>query len=408
MKIFYTIHQFFPIYYTGTERYLLNLSTMMLKLGHQIKIATYQPQKTSDLQRQGNILYKRYFYCGIEVIAIHYDGDQSYISFDYHNDEIKNFLKNEIKKFNPDIIHVAHPMRLTPVFEIAEELKKNIIITLTDYWLLCGKGILIKNNQQLCINNHNGLDCYKYCYTHLKKQRLISRMTETKRYLSNVSATIYSADFLRKVFEENNILLKNPYLIRHGFNYVENFKPINKKKKEKENNVFIFSALGSLTEHKGAALLINAFKKCQNKNFRLHIYGDAYDEKYELLLKNMANDDKRILFKGKYTFSQLKSIHEEADVIVISSVWFETYPLVGVAALAYGVPIIVPDLSGAAELISDFNGSVFKINDQESLTDVMINIAEKNLKYQERIFYPYFIETEAIETEKIYQKIIKL
>ena len=159
-------------------------------------------------------------------------------------------------------------------------------------------------------------------------------------------------------------------------------------------------------EHKGAHLLITAFKNISNSNARLNIYGTAIDRSYEKLVFSLAKSDKRISFHGKYSLSDMHSIHENTDVVVATSMWYETYPLVGVAALAYGVPIIVPDMSGAAELIKDGeNGYTFLIGQANSLTRALKKAIKDDLKFTQNIFYPYTIEEEAVKTQAIYQKI---
>jgi len=318
---------------------------------------------------------------------------------------VKKYLRKLILDFKPDLIHVAHPMRLTPVMEIALKEKIKFVVTLTDYWMICGKGILVRNNGETCLNNKNGKLCSIHCYQELPTSIFSQRMSNAKKYLSKADAVIVSAIFLKKIFKNNGFSLPNLNLVRHGFNYFLNYKPL-EKKAEKSRKTFVFSALGTLVEHKGAHLLITAFKNISNSNARLNIYGTAIDRSYEKLVFSLAKSDKRISFHGKYSLSDMHSIHENTDVVVATSMWYETYPLVGVAALAYGVPIIVPDMSGAAELIKDGeNGYTFLIGQANSLTRALKKAIKDDLKFTQNIFYPYTIEEEAVKTQAIYQKI---
>jgi len=41
MKIVYLVHQFYPEFYTGTEKFVLNLSGMVQKAGSRVKVITY-------------------------------------------------------------------------------------------------------------------------------------------------------------------------------------------------------------------------------------------------------------------------------------------------------------------------------------------------------------------------------
>jgi len=71
MKILYLIHQFYPEFYTGTEKFVLNLSRMMQKAGNRVKVITYSFYEDSFYdQRRGEILCKEFLYKGTPVLAI--------------------------------------------------------------------------------------------------------------------------------------------------------------------------------------------------------------------------------------------------------------------------------------------------------------------------------------------------
>lgn len=403
MRILFTIHQFFPKYYTGTELYLFNLAKMMQKFGHEVHVVTYMPQEEGNMILEKGVYVKKYFYEGLPVTA--FRSNQVHVSMDFKNPIAKKYLKKLILDFKPDLIHVAHPMRLTFAMEIAIKEKIKFVVTLTDYWMICSKGILVRNNDEPCLSNNNGKLCSIHCYQEFPSSYFTQRMSDAKKYLKKADAVIVSAIFLKEIFKKNGFSLPTLNLIRHGFNYFLNYAPLEKKKK-KNKKIFIFSALGSLVKHKGAHLLIKAFKNMDNPNARLHIYGEVQNASYGKLVFALAKSDKRISFHGRYSLADMHSIHEKTDVVVVTSMWYETYPLVGVAALAYAIPIIVPDMGGASELIKDGkNGYTFSIGQADSLTSALKKAIEDDLKFTQNIFYPYTIEEEAVKTQAIYQKI---
>jgi glycosyltransferase involved in cell wall biosynthesis len=405
MKIVYTIHQFFPRYYTGTERYLLNLAKMMKKFGHEVKIVTYMPHTEGEenLRYEGNLAIKEYIYDDINVTGIRFLGNEDYISFDFDNDDIHQFFTQYLTKEKPDILHITHPMRMTAAFPAAKDLKMKVVMTLTDYWVMCGKGILIRNNETPCMSPKEGLNCKKYCYSHLPLSRLQKRVTQGRKMFNQADALIASADFLVKLYELNKYDTSKINLIRHGFNYFDGFTPIPRVK----NKFFTFSCLGSLLPHKGAHLLIQAFRQIKAPHARLKIYGEAYQPEYLKYLKELQGKDTRISFEGKYTVKDTYEIHKMTDVIVQPSTWYETYPLIGVAGLAYGVPLIVPDTTGASELVHEGeNGYIFKFNDADSLAKVMAQALNDQLKLNKTIFYPHTVEEEAYLTQNVYRKVL--
>ena len=41
MKVLIVSHQFFPEFYTGTERFSLNLAHQLQRMGHGVEVVTY-------------------------------------------------------------------------------------------------------------------------------------------------------------------------------------------------------------------------------------------------------------------------------------------------------------------------------------------------------------------------------
>lgn len=405
MKILFTIHQFFPEHYTGTEKYLLSIATMMKAFGHEVSIITYMPhaEEEEGTRREGELLIREYVYQNLNVTGIRYMGNEAYVSFDFEQKDIEAFLRQKIAAEKPDLIHITHPMRLTSTYFIAKEMGIKTVMTLTDYWVMCGRGILIRGNNHPCMSPKEGMNCKKFCYPNLSLPHLKERVDKGREMLSGADAIIVSAQFLADLFKLNDYDMSKMNIIRHGFNYFQDYDPIPKVK----HDTFTFACLGSLLPHKGADLLINAFKKLEHTNARLAIYGEAYEKDYFEYLKVLAGNDTHIEFRGKYTAADTHNIHKEVDVIVSPSTWYETYPLVGVAALAYGVPLIVPDLTGSRELVDEGkNGYIFGFNDEFSLAEKMEQSYTDNLKLTQPIFYPYTIEQEAVSTEQIYYNVL--
>ncbi|MDD2482678.1 MAG: glycosyltransferase [Candidatus Shapirobacteria bacterium] len=405
MKIFYTIHQFFPTYYTGTERYLYNLSKMMQKYGHQVHIVTYQPNFEEDMTKIDGLYIKNYIYNNLDITAIHIPGNQPYISFELENKIIFNFFYKLLKKEKPDILHITHPMRMTQAFDAAKALKIKTVMTLTDYWLMCGKGILLKNNNMACMGPGDGTNCKKYCYQQLSKNILKNRVKKGKNIFNQINKLIISAKFVSDLYQLNEYDTSKIEIIRHGFNYFDNYQPIKNGSIKKD---FCFGSLGSLIPNKGANILIQAFKMLKNKNIKLKIYGDTtWDKEYFSYLKKLQGNDKRITFEGKYSLTDTAKIHSELDVVVQPSLWYETYPLVCVTSLAYGIPIIVPDLTGSRELVEDKkNGYIFKFGNAKSLQQKMEQAYNQKMKYNSSIFYNHSVEEESFLTEKLYLNLI--
>ena len=70
MNILFTVHQFFPNHYTGTERLVLNLCKQMQRMGHRVKVLTYAVSENEGFSERCGVLIREYQYQGVPVIAV--------------------------------------------------------------------------------------------------------------------------------------------------------------------------------------------------------------------------------------------------------------------------------------------------------------------------------------------------
>src|SRR6267143_3357368 len=138
MKILYLVHQFYPMHHTGTEKFLLNLSTTMQKWGHRVKVLTYSFYDDLFYSKdQSDLLTREFSYKGIEILAFKYQTYPPGFGYALEEPGIRGFAEGIFRKENPDIIHVAHPMRMGEFVKAAIQLHIPYIITMTDFWLMC-------------------------------------------------------------------------------------------------------------------------------------------------------------------------------------------------------------------------------------------------------------------------------
>jgi len=142
-----------------------------------------------------------------------------------------------------------------------------------------------------------------------------------------------------------------------------------------DNLVFCYA--GSLNPHKGVHVLIDAFKTVCSKDARLRIYGSVTDSSYVSRVKSMAEGDRRIEFSGVYNEDQVGEILRSIDVVIIPSLWYETYCLVMHESFACNVPQIASDVGVFADKIVDRQNSfLFRMGDSQHLSEIIQNIAD--------------------------------
>ena len=393
------------MHYTGTEKFVLQTATMMQKFGNKVKVITYSFYEDSFYDRSmGNILLKEFSFKGIPVLAFKYKKAPLDLSYGIENKDLSKIADELITKEKPDIVHVGHPMRVHELIRPLKTFGIPCVLTLTDFWLMCPKGILTNSRNDLCGGPKGGAICRDFC-PEFSEKFIINRLNVARDIIVNakliVSPSKFVASMFKKEFIESRIKV-----INHGISYSK-IKKNNKNYKKEDKLIFCYA--GSLNDHKGIHILIDAFKRIKSNNATLKIFGSGSNPLYVNSLFDMAKEDKRIEFCGVYSEDQVGNIFSNVDVVIVPSLWYENYPLVLHEALAGNVPVIASNAGGMAEKIKDgINGFSFPVGDVKALKTIIGRIITtpeilNNLKENIKGSSIPTIEQEAYAYHRIYK-----
>lgn len=165
-------------------------------------------------------------------------------------------------------------------------------------------------------------------------------------------------------------------VIPNGVSRPNTVKPnIIKEKYGLEKNSYILF-LGRLVQEKGIHYLIEAFKNIETDK-KLVIAGASSDtEAYMHQLKELALDDKRIIFTGFVQGEELDELYSNSYIYILPSD-LEGMPLSLLEAMSYGNCCITSDISECAEVIED-KAIMFKKGDIEELREKIQYLCENN------------------------------
>jgi len=408
MKILYLVHQFYPEFYTGTEKFVLNVAAMNQKAGHKVKVLTYSFYENSfHERREGDILLKEFPYKGIPVLTYRHKSTPTDLHTGVGDNELGKIAVKLIAEEKPDVVHVGHPMRTAEFIQACMQLQVPYIMTLTDFWLICPKVILITSANGLCTGPDGARACESSC-PELSQKLLVPRLEAVRNILSNAALVVSPSKFLAYIFnkEMGTLPLR---IIPHGINYGHIRR--NRRMYGKGEGLTFFYG-GSLNPHKGVHLLIEAFKKVIASNARLKICGSGVDQSYIRTLQELADGDIRIDFCGVFSEVQVGEILSGVDVVVIPSLCYESYSMMLHEALACNVPVVASDIGGMMEKIEDgVNGFTFCAGSADHLKEVLegllrdpekLNTVKDNL----RTFVLPTIEQEAHVYEREYKRVL--
>jgi glycosyltransferase involved in cell wall biosynthesis len=135
---------------------------------------------------------------------------------------------------------------------------------------------------------------------------------------------------------------------------------------------------GTLMPDKGPHTLIEAFRKVSSNRLRLDLFGRAdADTGYMTRLRRLAGDDERIRFQGPFSVEERDDIYRGLDLLVLPSLFQETYSLVAREALLLGTPLYASDVGALPEIIvPGVNGELFPPGDVEALAGLIRKVSE--------------------------------
>jgi glycosyltransferase involved in cell wall biosynthesis len=136
--------------------------------------------------------------------------------------------------------------------------------------------------------------------------------------------------------------------------------------------------IGTLSEHKGPHLLIEALRRVPGIPLELHLFGNPAEfPDYVAKLHELAGNDPRIVFRGTFHNEDIGRVFSKLDVLAVPSVWYENTPLVIYSAQACGCPVIASDLGGISEVVQhEGNGLLFPAGQAKDIAAVLVRLNE--------------------------------
>lgn len=449
LKIILTVHQFLPDFFSGTEILTYETAKELKRQGHDVSIVTGFPTKVklSDSER-----FDHYHYDGIPVERFHHNyvsmGTQSNIQeLEYYNKLFGTFFKNYLIREKPDIVHFFHLLRLSAIaVDISNELGIKTVLTPTDFWFICPTLQLRLPNNQACSGpNRFSVNCLRHMVFLTQPHKisaLIQRMPDWflriliflikysgdigGRYPQLIRALVNRKGFLlERLNRIDQIAIPTQVMMslftQHGLNanraiiipFGINLNYLKGTHRPRLTPVLRLGYIGTICEHKGIHILLEAFKSksLEGKLLELKIYGKLDDfPDYVKRLKEIIQGDTRVEFCGTFPNNEIGSILSELDILVVPSLWHENSPLVVYSAQSAKCPIIASNVAGMSQIINHgIDGLLFEPGDVEGLEHIFMSLLENRgflRKMSNNAKEPLSIEEYVFRLINIYHRLL--
>lgn len=364
----------------GPERYMLKFTELAEKHGHTVIPFSVDYSKNRDTP------YKKYFVKAadkessgsFDASKLTFRSALSGIAKQFHNKEAYEKLRQLIIDEKPDLLYVLLPGALSAdIFKAAKEYDIPVILRLSDFRLICGKNVLLRDGNicEECIHGN-----YKCMVDHrcvkgsaaLSALRMLSltyaRKRRTYRY---VDAVITPPRFTAEKFIESGFFPSEKLFVNPTFIDCSDVRVSNVSKD-------YVLCLGRFSPEKGFIYVIEALRYLTDIPVKVAVTGDKEncDKQLKETIERYGLWDK-VQFVGFLHGEALEKTTAEALCVAAPAIWYENMPNVVLEAYAYGKAVIASDLGSLAEIVEDKKtGLLFEPKNPKQIADCIRRLYE--------------------------------
>lgn len=463
MRILYITHAYPPLSTGGTELSTQAMAQRMQAAGHDVRVLCAGKWGAGERYWNGE---SRDVVDGIAVtrLQINWSLASDPNRYLYDNPHVAVYLEGYLAAYQPDVVHVTSCVTLSSsVISTSLASSYPTLVTLTDFWFICPQIQLIKGSRALCDGHVAPGECiecmlwdtrtYRWPRKVLPKaavrrmlelvaQRpgltrraglrgmafdVVERRKVLQHRLAACDRIIVKSEYVRRVFQAHGVPTGLLTVLPDGDDTRWGAQAVRSRTKEAGNPVASETSattpesslprtlrigyLGHIVHSKGVHVLLQAFKGLP-PSAELRIYGDnQHAPDYSTWLQQLSAEDSRISFCGKYTHEQLAEIMSALDVVVVPSIWPETFNHVIREAFIAGIPVVASDIGAIPEIVqNEVNGLLFPAGDSPALQHCLQRLLEQPELLEHlsaNIPAVKSIEQHSQELESLYQQVLQ-
>ncbi len=383
-NIVHVIGAYLPQEVGGTQLHLRDLCREQRQRGHRLHVFTGRKAPEDAEYR-----LDRCDWDGIPVTRLNHNfRDCDRFEKLFSNAAIDECFRRFLHREDPDIVHIHHLSGLSiSMIGVAKEMGCTVVLTLQDYWLQCPRGQRIyPDDLEICttLDRRKCVVCLRKLVPHLlpetepgnrsgrlpgtdpQLQKVRSWEADARRWVALCDAVIAPSSFHRERFVEWGLAQRRCAVVPHGL-------PREKLLAEPRGRRPIrnLGYLGTVIPTKGVHVLVEAFNLLDRSDLVLDIHGEATpffdNDSYQEELRSMVRPGLTVRFHGRYDSDDLPRILATLDLLVVPSLWWESFCLTAREGALAGLPVIVSNLAGLADAVAQGIALGFDAGDAKGL-----------------------------------------
>lgn len=437
MRLTFVVHQFPPRYFTGTESYALAVGTELHRRGHEVDVFTLDPafgEATGPWRETREVVQ------GLPVRRINFwmNLGRDWRRMEYRHPLMAEVFARHLRERGTEAVHSFHLRHVgADLLDAARARGCRVVVSLTDFWFLCPRTILVRSDGTPCDGPPDGgagclpchapdlaqaLDSHPAADQILALHRTsggesrpgwdlrsrVASLLERPQYLQQrllaADAIVAPTRFLRDVFVRNGFPAQRILHRDYGIDTVAIAAATAAARSGPRPLTFGF--FGTFAAHKGPHLLVDALSRVRG-DVRAVLRGRQSDfADYSAQLIAAADRDPRIAVLPPFTRDELPRALAAIDVLVVPSTWHENAPFVVLEARAAGLPVIASRFGGLAEVVRDgVDGELFAPGDSVDLgqrLQRLLDEPERLARYRAAVQPPKTLAAAVDEFEALY------
>lgn len=262
----------------------------------------------------------------------------------------------------PDILH-THLIDgfSATIWERARRAGIPVLHTAHDYHLLCPRAFMLTRSWEICTRPQ--MQCRLFRRWHL----------HTTRYVNLFASP---SQFLLDLHQQAGLRAQAAGVVHNG---IPDTVVAADRLRKRASGITRFLMMSRLTVEKGVDVLLDAIARlpADAPPIEVTIAGSG---PLEDRVKAAAAGDPRIRFAGFLDGNAKTAALENADFLLLPSLWYENAPVTIVEAASYGLGVIGSDIGAIPEFVDNGRtGLLFPPGDSNALTAVMRDAAENPL-----------------------------